>query len=75
MRSDWEEVKLGVMEGLLREKFSDPELRRKLLATGERELVEGNDWGDSFWGVCAGRGKNHLGRLLMKLREELRATS
>jgi len=61
------------METLLREKFSkDPELRAKLLNTGTSKLVEGNTWGDRFWGVCRGQGENNLGRLLMKVREELR---
>ncbi|TXH11787.1 MAG: NADAR family protein [Spirochaetes bacterium] len=71
MRKDWERVKLEVMENLLRQKFEDPTLRSQLLATGTEELVEGNWWGDVFWGVCRGEGKNHLGRLLMKVRTEL----
>jgi N-glycosidase YbiA len=72
LRKDWESVKLGIMEALLREKFADPELRALLLATGERKLVEGNDWNDRYWGVCRGQGKNHLGKLLMRVREDLR---
>ena len=72
-RSDWESVNLAVMEKLLRLKFSLPELRGKLLATGEAEIIEGNTWHDTFWGVCYGVGENHLGRLLMKIRGELRA--
>jgi len=72
LRPDWESVKLDVMATCLKSKFSDLELRDRLLATGDEELVEGNDWGERFWGVCFGSGENHLGRLLMKLREELR---
>lgn len=68
---DWEWLRLGVMEWLLELKFSDPELRQKLRATGERKLIEGNHWGDTFWGVCRGEGENHLGRLLMKVRGEI----
>ncbi len=49
------------------------DLREKLLATGDRKLVEGNTWGDTFWGVCRGNGKNHLGKILMKIRAELQA--
>jgi ribA/ribD-fused uncharacterized protein len=71
MRSDWDEIKLGIMDGLLRQKFEDPELAKMLLSTGSEELVEGNWWGDTFWGVCKGKGENHLGKLLMKIREEL----
>lgn len=49
-------------------KFAEPGLQAKLLETGNEELVEGNYWGDTFWGVCRGRGENHLGKLLMKVR-------
>lgn len=73
LREDWETVKIGVMEILVREKFTVHEdLKARLLATGKRRLVEGNTWGDAVWGVCGGRGKNHLGRILMRVREELR---
>jgi hypothetical protein len=72
LRLDWEQVKLGVMEDLLRQKFSNDLLKAQLLATGTQELVEGNDWGDRFWGVCEGVGENHLGKILMKIRAELR---
>ncbi len=73
IRSDWESVKLDVMLNLLRQKFSSGELRSKLIATGNTELIEGNTWGDRFWGVCDGRGENHLGKLLMKVRAEQKA--
>lgn len=72
LREDWEEAKLGVMEGLLRQKFGTEPLKSKLLKTGKATLIEGNWWGDKYWGVCDGKGENHLGRLLMKIREELR---
>lgn len=73
VRPDWDQVKLGVMKRVLVAKFSfNPDLRRKLLATGNQQLVEGNTWGDRFWGVCRGVGENHLGRLLMEVRDELR---
>lgn len=71
LRADWEDVKLDVMEKGLRMKFAIPELRNKLLATGSEELVEGNWWGDTCWGVCKGVGENNLGKLLMKIRSEL----
>jgi hypothetical protein len=63
-------VKLDVMLGLLRRKFTQLDLRRQLLATGDAELIEDNDWGDHFWGVCMGVGENHLGKLLMQVRGE-----
>lgn len=72
MRKDWNAVKLDVMLDLLRQKFAIPTLRAKLLATGDLMLVEGNPWGDYFWGVCRGKGENHLGRLLMGVRSEIK---
>lgn len=71
-RPDWELVKVEVMADLLRQKFADPVLAGQLLATGGEELVEGNDWGDDYWGRVNGRGSNVLGELLMRLRGELR---
>ena len=70
LRKDWEEVKIKVMENALRLKFADPHLKDLLLATGDKELIEGNTWNDQFWGVCNGVGENNLGKLLMKLRKE-----
>lgn len=72
MRADWETIKIGVMHDLLRLKFCDPGLRSMLLATGDADLVEGNTWNDNFWGVCNGWGENHLGRLLVLVRNEIR---
>jgi ribA/ribD-fused uncharacterized protein len=72
LRSDWEQVKIGIMEDLVRLKFTThPDLRAKLLATGDAQLVEGNNWNDRFWGVCRGQGQNQLGLILMKVRSEL----
>lgn len=72
LRPDWESIKLDCMLDLLRKKFSIPELREKLLATGNEELIEGNWWQDRYWGVYNGKGHNHLGRLLMLVREEIK---
>ena len=74
LRSDWEDVKTGIMEEVVRAKFTQhEELAQRLVDTGEKILVEGNDWGDVFWGVDTrtGEGDNHLGKILMKVREEL----
>lgn len=73
MRSDWETVKYDVMIDLLRLKFREPDLRAKLLATGNAKLVEGNTWNDTCWGVCNGVGANNLGRSIMLVRAELRS--
>jgi ribA/ribD-fused uncharacterized protein len=74
LRSDWEQVKLGIMEELVRRKFQDPGLQAQLEATGDQELQEGNNWNDTFWGVNlkTGNGQNHLGRILMQIRAENR---
>ena len=73
LRKDWEDVKLSIMEDIIREKFIyDPDLIKMLLDTGDKELIEGNNWNDTFWGMCRGKGENHLGKILMKLRAELR---
>jgi ribA/ribD-fused uncharacterized protein len=75
MRPDWYEVRLAVMEEVLRAKFTqNPALAAKLLATGEKPLEEGNAWGDTFWGIDlnTGEGENNLGKILMKVRAELR---
>lgn len=72
LRSDWEDIKLLVMEDALRRKFSKARFREALLATGDEELIEGNWWGDTFWGVCKGVGENNLGKLLMKIREDFK---
>jgi ribA/ribD-fused uncharacterized protein len=72
IRSDWNEKKLDFMNWGVREKFKDIKLVEMLLDTGDEELVEGNIWNDTFWGVCDGKGKNHLGKILMKVRDEIR---
>lgn len=70
LRDDWEEVKLDIMTEVVSQKFlQHPHLIEMLLQTGDEELIEGNKWGDRFWGVCKGKGKNHLGKILMKIRD------
>ena len=72
LRNDWTEIKIEIMELVLREKFSNEILKQKLIATGDLELIETNHWKDFYWGVCDGRGQNQLGKLLMKLRGEFK---
>lgn len=74
LREDWSRIKDNVMEYLVRVKFKNVELRRKLLATGEQLLIEGNYWNDRYWGVDlkSGLGENKLGKILMKIRKEIR---
>ncbi len=72
LRSDWESVKVETMRALVWQKFVDHlVLQTKLLATGDAELIEGNHWHDSFWGVCNGWGRNELGKILMQVRTKL----
>ena len=73
-RANWDAVKVSIMRDILREKARQHEyVRRKLLATGDRELVE-DSWRDNFWGWGPNRdGQNMLGKLWMEIRAELRA--
>lgn len=72
LRHDWDEVKVPIMSALVCRKFNGSgELRGRLLATGNATLVEGNTWGDKFWGVCDGEGRNMLGKILMETRAML----
>ncbi len=65
--------KLQVMHHAVYLKFTqNPHLRSMLLETGNADMQEGNWWGDTFWGVCNGHGENHLGKILMSVRDTLR---
>lgn len=76
LRHDWEGVKLGIMFELVSAKFKqNSELAERLLSTGEAHLEEGNTWGDRYWGTVDGVGQNHLGRILMRVRSQLRRSS
>lgn len=69
---DWSKIKFDRMFNVLRAKFSDPDLKEKLLNTGDSILIEDSKT-DGIWGIGkSGKGKNMLGKLLMKVREELR---
>lgn len=75
---DWDAIKVGVMRELLSIKFDreiNPGLYTKLMATKGYELIETNNWGDVFWGVCNGVGKNMLGKILMEIRDENNSSS
>jgi len=72
IRDDWDIVKTRIMVELVRQKFtSHNDLKMLLLNTGDALLVEGNTWGDTFWGVCNGKGENKLGKILMMVRQEI----
>lgn len=71
IRPDWDLVKLNVLKSILEAKFSDPNLKRRLLKTGDKYIGEEN-FSDSYYGLVDGQGKNHLGKILMQLRDEFR---
>jgi predicted NAD-dependent protein-ADP-ribosyltransferase YbiA (DUF1768 family) len=72
---DWPHVRLGIMERLLRQKFTPGSELAAMLSAVDGAIWEGNAWGDTFWGVdlATGEGENNLGRLLMAIRDELRS--
>lgn len=75
LRPDWDEIKLQSMHDIVLSKFSNNNfLKQKLLSTGDDELINGNHWRDKYWGVdeTTGQGENHLGKILMQVRNELR---
>ena len=80
LRDSWEDEKLGVMREVVTAKFEqNPVLVERLLATGDRPLIEGTTWHDNFWGTCrcsrcGDRGRNELGKLLEELRARFIAT-
>lgn len=71
IRPDWDVIKPYVMLMLLKAKFKNPELAQKLKDTEDALLIEGNTWGDTYWGQVDGKGENWLGFLLMKVRDRL----
>ena len=73
LRRDWERVKDGIMLEIVRAKFNqNPTLAKALIDTKDYYLEEGNNWGDKVWGTVNGEGENNLGKILMRVREELR---
>ena|SRR6185437_7523783 len=79
---DWDEIRIPEMTKLVDIKFPlyhdiyttiqfMPQLTKQLLDTEDEELIEGNYWNDTFWGMCNGHGKNNLGKILMARRTKL----
>lgn len=76
LRKDWDNVKLDIMKDLLNIKFNKEPFKTLLINTGSSEIIEGNYWHDNYWGSCTcekcnNNGLNHLGKLLMEIREKL----
>lgn len=77
VRTDWDVKKLDFMNWGIREKFKDEKLSELLTSTLDLEIIENNYWHDNFWGSCTcskcgNKGQNHLGKILMQVRQELR---
>ena len=74
-RSDWAEVRLDILESLLRQKFAQPAFREVLLSTKDYKLINGDHRGETYWGmIYSGNkwvGDNHLGKLLMRIRKDI----
>jgi ribA/ribD-fused uncharacterized protein len=69
---EWNSIKLKVMYDLSWQKYTNHrDLKQRLLETGDAYIEETNTWGDTFWGVCNDKGKNHLGKILMNIRSKL----
>jgi ribA/ribD-fused uncharacterized protein len=69
---NWKEEQVEIMREIVWNKFEqNHDLAKKLLNTGDAELVEGNTWHDYHWGVCNGQGQNQLGIILMEVRDFL----
>ena len=75
--SDWSNgVRDMAMYEAVYAKFENNlELKQKLIDTSQKLLVETNNWGDTYWGECAGIGQNNLGKTLMRVRQELMSES
>ena len=72
LRPDWSDIKIDVMRKGLEIKFQDVFMQTCLMETDDHELIEGNWWNDTFWGVYKGKGENNLGKLLMEIRQRIR---
>jgi ribA/ribD-fused uncharacterized protein len=74
LKKDWDAIKDFIMMECLRQKFDQEPYRQKLIDTKNEQIQEGNYWGDTYWGVDlkTGKGENRLGKMIMKIREELK---
>jgi hypothetical protein len=72
LRPDWDRCRGRIMYELVLVKFVlNSDLRWKLCDTYPNKLIEGNTWGDTYWGVCKGVGENKLGSILEIVRQQL----
>lgn len=76
-RAHWDVLKIVAMKRVIELKFRNETLRKKLIETGDKELIHQNYWHDTFWGICAcskhqSSGYNMFGKMLMCVRDELK---
>ena len=71
-RDDWDDVKVNIMSNILLKKFSNENLKKKLISTGDAELINNDSYNDEFYGVHYGNGENILGKLLMQIRDKIK---
>ena len=71
---NWYEDKLVHMRFALEQKYNQEPYKQQLIDTGGQTIIEGNTWGDEFWGVNlrTDEGKNNLGIMIMEIRDELK---
>lgn len=71
IRNDWGNLKIYYMREFLIQKFSQKPYRDLLMDTCGLDIIEGNHWGDKYWGVClkTNNGQNNLGKLIMSIRD------
>ena len=72
MRHDWNAIRNDIMYEVIKAKFTNTDLTPFLLDTGDTYIAEDNTWGDTYWGICNGKGANTLGKILMRVREEIK---
>jgi len=73
LRDDWEQVRVSIMKDLVHQKFEQEPFRSSLIQTHEHVvIIEGNHWGDIFWGMSGGIGANNLGKIIMEIRDDLK---
>lgn len=73
LRPNWNQMKYDIMLDIVFSKFDqNPNLKEKLLSTGDSNLIERNNWHDTYWGICNGVGENKLGEILMIIRKNFK---
>lgn len=72
LRDAWDKLKYKIMFDIVCDKYyRNTDLMKKLQETGCRPLIEGNTWGDTYWGDCNGKGQNKLGIISMHIRDTI----